>query len=160
MANFAVTLPKTRFTPLTLPERANGYTHKFSVLYSDLAVAAATGSTDTITVTLGSGTPARFMVTQACAVIATLFTGTGALTVTAGSSGSATIFLPSTTVLSGSLIQATTGPNTVATPGSCFGTSAIIPTAVFTNATSGSPSALTAGQLDIYLAILDLTQLG
>jgi hypothetical protein len=29
--------------------------------------------------------------------------------------------------------------------------------AVFTNATGGSPSALTAGELDIYLNIIDLT---
>lgn len=160
MANFNVTLPKTRFTPLIMPERANGFTHKFSVLYSDIAVAAASGATDTITVTLGSGTPARFIVTQAMAVISTLFAGSGGLGVSVGSSVTPTIFLPATSVLAGSVIQPTTGPNTIATPASGFGTTAIVPTAVFTNSVSGSPSTLTAGQLDIYLTILDLTQLG
>lgn len=159
MADFPITLNKTYCVPLLEPERAAGFTHKFTIPYSTVAVSTATGTTDTVTVTLCS-TPAFFAVKSGLGIVRTAFTGTTALTVTVGTAGSAAAILPSTTVLSGSVIQPTTGFGNVVTPGSTFAASATTLRAVFTNATGGSPSALTAGSLDIYVALLDLSKIG
>ena len=43
--------------------------------------------------------------------------------------------------------------NTVETKAGSTATAAVNLTVVFTNATAGSPSALTAGELDVYLSI-------
>lgn len=159
MANTAVTLTKPRFTPLTNPERSAGFTHKWTILYSDIAFGA--GATDTVTVTLGASSPTNWIVTQAFANITTVFAGTtGGLAVTAGTSGSVAAFLPSTSVLAAGVVQPTTGPNTVATPGSAFGQSVMVPTVVFTNSVSGSPAGVTSGQLDVFLSIIDRSQMG
>jgi len=159
MANYNVTLSKTLAVPLLEPERAAGFTHKFTIPFSTVAVSTATTATDTVTVTLCS-TPAFFAVKSGLGIVRTAFAGTTALTVTVGTAGSAAAILPSTTVLSGSVIQPTTGFGNVATPGSTFATAATTIVAVFTNATGGSPSAVTAGSLDVYLSLLDLSKIG
>lgn len=159
MANYPVTLNKTYAVPLLEPERAAGFTHKFTIPFSTVAVSTATTATDTVTVTLCS-TPAFFAVKSGLGIVRTAFAGTTALTVTVGTAGSAAAILPSTTVLSGSVIQPTTGFGNVVTPGSTFATAATTLVAVFTNATGGSPSALTAGSLDVYVSLLDLSKIG
>ena len=159
MADYPVTLNKALATPLLEPERAAGFTHKFTIPFSTVAVSTATTATDTVTVTLCT-TPAFFAVKSGLGIVRTAFAGTTALTVTVGTAGSAAAILPSTTVLSGSVIQPTTGFGNVATPGSTFATAATTLRAVFTNATGGSPSALTAGSMDVYVSLLDLSKIG
>ena len=159
MADYPVTLNKTYAVPLLEPERAAGFTHKFTIPFSTVAVSTATTATDTVTVTLCS-TPAFFAVKSGLGIVRTAFAGTTALTVTVGTAGSVAAILPSTTVLSGSVIQPTTGFGNVATPGSTFATAATTIVARFTNATGGSPSAVSAGSLDVYLSLLDLSKIG
>ena len=157
MADTAVTLSSTRFTPLTNPERHNGFTHKWTIRYSDMAFGA--GSTDTVTVTLGS-TPSKWICTQAVAVLRTVFAGTtGGLSIKVGATDD-DFALAAVSVLSGSVLQPSTGANTVAAPSGAFGASAQTLKAIFTNSTSGSPAGVTSGEIDIYLSLVDLTKLG
>ena len=51
---YTVTQVRAQTTALSLQEVAQGFTHKFTIKAADLAVAAATGNTDVISVTLGA----------------------------------------------------------------------------------------------------------
>lgn len=161
MADTAITIAKARVTPLTATERLKGYNMKFNVRYSDIA--CGTGATDTVTLTLGT-TPLNWVITRGVAVVTSSFVGTGTQTfaVTVGTTSPSDVdsILPSTSLLTAGLIQATTGPNTCAAPANCTGVATSTIKAIFTNAAAGSPSALTAGEMDIYLNVLDTTKLG
>ena len=152
MANTNVTIAKTKVSIQGIEQRINGFTHKFHVDYTD--VNTGTGSSDTVTLTLGT-TPATWIVDAAVGIITTAFAGTTAFTVTVGTTTNVACILPSTSTLTAGLVQPTTGPFQVATVTQATGTSSIGLVAVFTNATGGSPSALSAGALDIYLSIIN-----
>ena len=156
MADTAVTLSDDRISVLSNQEiAATGFNRKFKVLYTD--VNAGTGSTDTVTVTLGT-TPAKWLVDKAAVVVKTAFAGTTAFTAVVGTTTATNAFISSTSVMTATVISsaAALGPHTAA---SSTAQSALGLRAVFTNATGGSPSALTAGELDIYLNLKDLAQL-
>lgn len=151
MADTAITISDDRVSALSNQERGgHGFTHKFKVLYSDIAY--GTGSTDTVTMTLGNS-PASFVIDKAAVNVSTAFAGTTALTIIVGTTTDTDNFIASTSILTAGLIQPSTGKNTVATIAGSTGTAAKSLVATFTNATGGSPSALTAGELDIYLSI-------
>ncbi len=156
MANTNLTFTKAKLSILPLPERTQGFTHKWHFDYTD--VNTGTGSSDTVTVTLGT-TPANWMVANALGVITTAFAGTTAFTVTVGTSTNTACFLPSTSTLTAGTFTSTSGMNQVVTTTQATGTSAISLTAIFTNATGGSPSALSAGAMDIYLSVLNTNAL-
>jgi hypothetical protein len=155
MADTAITIAKNRLSVLTNPERHSGFTHKFNVKYADIAFGA--GSTDTVTMTV-TATPAKWMVTQAMANVTTAFAGAGGLSVQAGAT-TATAFLAATSVLTAGIIQPTNGVNAVNTPGSSIGVAAQTIKFIFTCSVSGSPSALSAGEVDIYLCLVDTSKL-
>lgn len=158
MANTNVTIKAAKVSTLTDVERATGgFTHKFNILYSD--VNTGTGSADTVTMTLGT-TPAPWIVTAACANVTTAFAGTTAFTIQIGTTTTTNAFVTAQSVLSAGLIQPANGISSVATPASATSTTAINLVALFTNATGGSPSALTAGALDVYLAMTDPAKFG
>jgi hypothetical protein len=159
MANYSTTLSKLRANIESAPERLAGFTNRYNVQYSDVALSSATGSTDTVTVTIGT-TPALWVVDQCAVVVKTAFAGTGGLTIQVGTSGTANAFLAAASVLSTGLLQNSSGFSSVNTPASSTSTSSATMQAVFTNSTSGSPSAISAGELDIYISLLDLTRLG
>ena len=50
MADTAVTIPRADLSQLSLQEQARGFSNKFHVDYTDVAL--GTGSTDTVTMTL------------------------------------------------------------------------------------------------------------
>lgn len=155
MANFAVTLPGQYITPLTLNEQRNDLNIRYTIPYTVVAVASSTGSSDTITVTLGS-TPLNWVVSGAYAYVGTAFAGTTALTMTVGTTTTVSAFLASTTVLTAGLIQPSTGINATNLPANSTGTSSVVIEAIFTNATGGSPSSLTSGVLEILISMTDL----
>lgn len=159
MADYPITIAKSRVTIESNPERLNGFTNKYTVKYSDIALSSATGSTDTVTVTLGT-TPTVWAANRAVANVTTAFAGTGGLALTVGTSGSTAAILASASVLTAGLKQNTNGMNSVATPTSATSTASASLVAVFTNSVGSSPSVLSAGELDIYLNILDLAKLG
>lgn len=151
MADTAVTLPAARVTQLSNQERGcHGFSARYKVLWSDIAYGS--GSTDTVTVTLGA-LPSKWVVDKAAVNVTTAFAGTTALTIIVGTTTTTNNFIASTSVLTAGLIQPSTGKNTVATIAGSTGTASKTLVATFTNATGGSPSALTAGELDIYLSI-------
>lgn len=155
MADTAITISDDRVSPLSVQEQAaTGFNKKFRVLASDIAY--GTGSSDTVTVTLGT-TPTKWYVDRAMVNVATAFAGTTALTVVVGTTSDADAFVTSTSVLTAGVIGvAGFAPVTVT---NATATSAVSLKATFTNATGGSPSSLTAGALDIYLRLADTTQL-
>ena len=156
MANTNVTLPDARKSVLSNQERAQGFTHKFKVLYTD--VDEGGGSSDTVTVTLGN-TPTDFIITKALVNVSTAFAGTGAMAIEVGSDGDPNNFISSTTVLTAGPIIVGAGAAVKTLAGS-FAAASDVLSAVFTNSSSGSPSALSAGELDIYLAMHDVNDLG
>lgn len=150
MADTAVTISRTRVSQLSLQEQARGFSHKFNVKSSDVAL--GTGSTDTVTVTLGS-LPSKYVVNNALVNITTAFAGTTAFTVKVGTTTTTDNMVTAQSVLTAGVLA---GVPTTATIRTATASANLV--AIFTNATGGSPSALTAGELDIYLNIVDLTQ--
>jgi len=156
MANTDVTLGNTRKTILSNQERAQGYTHKWTIKYTD--VDEGTGSSDTVTVSMGN-TPTDFLITKAMINVTTAFAGTGALTVQIGTDGDPNNFITAITVMTAGPTISAAG----AAPVTLAGTFAIAVDALealFTNSSSGSPSALTAGEMDIYLAMHSANDVG
>lgn len=157
MADTAITIARSRITPLLNPERHAGFTHKFKVKYSDIQY--GTGSTDTVTMTIGT-TPAKWIIPQAMANVTTAFAGAGsqALTMKVGATDD-DFAIAATSVFTAGIIQPSTGCNTVAAIATSTSTSAQTLKIIFTNATAGSPSELTAGEVDVYLKIVDTAKL-
>ena len=81
MANTNVTIARSKAYNLSLQEIARGYSHKFHVDYSDVAL--GTGSTDTVTLTLGA-LPSAWVVENALVNVSTAFAGTTAFTIIVG----------------------------------------------------------------------------
>lgn len=158
MPDYPITLNPRKVSVQKFPN-PQGWTHKFKLQASDIAVTSATASTDTVTVTLGNTPATNWAVTRAFAVINTAYTGTTALTVQVGTTTAISAFLAATSVLSGSHIVPSGGFNATATPGSSFGTTTTGLVARFTNATGGSPSALTAGDIDLYLTLIETSKI-
>lgn len=154
MADTASTLTDNQVGLLLNNEKLSGFNTKYVITYDD--VNNGTGSTDTETVTLGT-TPANWVCTHAMAVVNTAFAGTTAFTMSVGFGSNTTAALADTTVKTAGVI--TTAGAVVASAANSKGTSAQAIKAVFTNATGGSPSALTAGRVTIYLRILDVSNL-
>ena len=150
MADTAVTIARSKVTSLSLQEQTRGFSHKFSVAYSD--VATGTGSTDTVTLTLGA-LPSNWIVNNALVNITTAFAGTTAFTVNIGTTTSSSAFVTAQSVKTAGVL----GSPLTAALTNAKGTATANLVAIFTNATGGSPSALTAGALDIYLNIVDLS---
>jgi hypothetical protein len=149
MADTAITIARNRTSELSLQEQARGFSNKFTVKYSDIAYGS--GSTDTVTVTLGA-LPSKYVVNNALVNITTAFAGTTALTLVVGTTTTTNSLVTSQSVLTAGVLA---GVPTTATIRTATATANLV--AIFTNATGGSPSALTAGELDIYLNIVDLS---
>lgn len=156
MANTNVTIAASKVSNMPLPEQTGGFTKKFHIDYTD--VNSGTGNADTVTMSLGS-TPSNWMVTRAVAVVTTAFAGTTAFTITVGTTTSTNCILTATTVMTAGLLTNTSGANVVNGVAASSGVSAITLQAIFTNATGGSPSALTAGAVDVFVGLYDPTKL-
>ena len=153
MANTTIIMPKSRVAVSIMPERTAGYTHRFQIKSSDIA--CGTTNADTVTVTLGT-TPTRWMVTRCIANVTTAFAGASANLLIVGTTTGTSTFLASVTTLTAGVLVPSTGPNTVATIASASGSAAVVMQAVFTG---GIPANLSAGQVDIYLSLIDLDTL-
>ena len=156
MANTDVTLDNARKSILSNQERAQGYTHKYTIKYTDID--EGSGSSDTVTVTLGA-TPTDFVISKAMVNVTTAMAGTGALTIQVGTDGDPNNFITATSVAAVGPIISAVGAAPVTLAGTFAAASDQIE-ALFTNGSSGSPSALTAGELDIYLAMHSANDVG
>lgn len=154
MADTAITILPARVVRLSEQETAaTGYNVKYTVLYSDIAY--GTGSTDTVTMTLGP-TPANWYINAGLVSIGTAFVGTTALTIQVGTTSSAAALISATSVLTAATLNETVGTPILT---NLKATAAVSMVATFTNATGGSPSALTAGALNIYANVQDISLL-
>ena len=149
MADTAITITRANLSQLSLQEQARGFSNKFHVDYS--TVALGTGASDTVTMTLGT-LPSNFVMNNALVNITTAFAGTTAFSVNIGTTSSTSALVTAQSVKTAGVLA---GVPTTATL--VKGTASVNLVAIFTNATGGSPSALTAGALDIYLNIVDLS---
>ena len=156
MANTDVTLDNARKNVLSNQERAQGFTHKYTIKFTDID--EGSGSSDTVTVTLGN-TPTDFIITKAMVNVTTAMAGTGALTIQVGTDGDPNNFITATSVAAVGPIISAVGAAPVTLAGT-FAAAANAIEALFTNSSSGSPSALTAGELDIYLAMHSANDVG
>ena len=127
MANTDVTLDNARKSVLSNQERAQGFTHKYTIKFTDID--EGSGSSDTVTVTLGA-TPTDFVISKAMVNVTAVGPIISAI-------GAAPVTLAGTFAAASDQIEA-----------------------LFTNSSSGSPSALTAGELDIYLAMHSANDVG
>lgn len=154
MANTAITISPLRVSALSEQEyAATGFNTKFTVLSGDIAL--GTGSTDTVTMTLGA-TPANWYINSGLVNIRTAFAGTTALTIIVGTTSSTAALISSTSILTAGVLNQTVGTPILT---NLNATASVNLVATFTNATGGSPSALTAGALDIYAYVQDTTRL-
>ena len=149
MADTAVTITRADLSQLSLQEQARGFSNKFHVDYPDVAL--GTGASDTVTMTLGA-LPSNFVLNNALVNITTAFAGTTAFSINVGTTSSTSALVTAQSVKTAGVLA---GVPTTATL--VKGTASVNLVAIFTNATGGSPSALTAGALDIYLNIVDLS---
>lgn len=164
MADLTYTLTNARKAVLINPEKHNGFNVKYNIPYSDVVAAGATSgdTTGTVSVTLGA-TPAKWAVTAAAINVKTAYAGvtSQAMTASVGTSGGDVAWaVPATSVFAAGLKTATGGANAVTNIANAQGTSSSTLIAKFTNSAAGSASTLTAGDLDVYLRVLDLSQLG
>ena len=156
MANTDVTLGSARKSTLSNQARAQGFTHKFKILYTDID--EGSGSSDTVTVSLGD-TPTDFIVTKALINVTTAFAGTGAMTVQVGTDGDPNNYITATSILAVGPTIAGAGAAPVTLAGS-FAAASDALEALFTNSSSGAPEDLSAGEMDIYLAMHSANDLG
>ena len=133
-----------------------GFTHKYTIKYTDID--EGSGSSDTVTVTLGA-TPTDFVISKAMVNVTTAMAGTGALTIQVGTDGDPNNFITATSVAAVGPIISAVGAAPVTLAGT-FAAASDQLEALFTNSSSGSPSALTAGELDIYLAMHSANDVG
>ena len=156
MANTDVTLGSARKSTLSNQARAQGFTHKYTIKYTDID--EGSGSSDTVTVSLGD-TPTDFVISKTLVNIRTAFAGTGGLSIQVGTDGDPNNFITATSVLTAGPLISAIGAAPVTLAGT-FAVASDALEALFTNSSSGSPSALTAGELDIYLAMHSANDVG
>ena len=156
MANTDVTLDNARKSVLSNQERAQGFTHKYTIKYTDID--EGSGSSDTVTVSLGD-TPTDFVISKTLVNTRVAFAGTGGLSIQVGTDGDPNNFITATSVLTAGPLISAIGAAPVTLAGT-FAVASDALEALFTNSSSGSPSALTAGELDIYLAMHSANDVG
>lgn len=152
MANYTLTLPGSRKTVLTDVERAvSGFSQKFTILASDLTSLGATTATDTVTVVLGPTTP-LWLADKALVNVGVAFAGTTALAINVGTTSSTSAFVTAQSVITVAALGQASG---LAALTNATATSSLSMVAVLTNSSGGSISALTAGQADIFLNLMN-----
>jgi hypothetical protein len=150
MANAAITISPTRVTPLSEQEvAATGYNARFRVLSTDILY--GTGATDTVTMTLGA-TPAKWYIDKAGVNISTAFAGITVASIIVGTTSSTAALTSSTSILTAAFLNQAVGVPVLT---NTTGTASVNLVATFTAAGPGGPAALTAGQLDIFLKLIN-----
>lgn len=162
MAAFTTTLPGQYISPIIETEGLPDQTVRYNIPASVLQIASSTTSGDTLTVTLGS-TPSSWVATGAYVVLSQLFNPASvtSLTCSFGTTTNAACFLASASIsaASWSVIQPTTGLNTVASIANATATASLSTTAVLTIQGAAGFNAVTSGFMQFVLTVKDLTQL-
>ena len=145
----------TKLEQLSAEQMAHtGFTHWFRVPFDVLNNSSWTTQGDTVTVTLGT-TPARYIVDRCAIDISTVFATTGTLTVSLGTGSNTALLIAATTAKTAGIINGTAAP-----ANACAGTSAATLQCRFTTqGSTGAPADITGGVCDIFVRIIDITDL-
>jgi len=145
----------TKLEQLSAEQMAHtGFTHWFRVPFDVLNNSSWTTQGDTVTVTLGT-TPARYIVDRCAIDISTVFANTGTLTVSLGTSANTALLIAATTAKTAGIINGTAAP-----AAACAGTSAATLQCRFTTqSATGAPADITGGVCDIFVRIIDISDL-
>lgn len=134
--------------------RQTGFTHKFTIPFTQINNSAWTTDGDTVTLTLGS-TPAKWLVDKVAVDITTAFVTDGTLTIQVGTDGDQDNFLDAQDAKTQALLLADTSA-TIKTEAGSFGIVSDVLVARFTTqGSTGAPSDISAGEAVVYLGIRD-----
>ena len=162
MADFTNTIPASQVTLLNSQERLSGFTHKFTIKYTDIINASSAGATDTMTVTLLAATPPDWIVRKAVANVTTAFSAASSQTLVmeVGTDGDPDNFIAAASVLTAGPIIPAQGGIVKTQAGSAAAAPDVL-VAKFTSGTAGnlSGSSITAGEVDIFIELLDLNHI-
>lgn len=156
MADNAATLSTSYVQVLSAQQRAEkGFTHVIRIPYTEVYSATQTTQGDTKTLTIGT-TPARYTVDRVLVDVVTAYATTGTLTVSVGTSANTALLMAATSCKTAGLLSAD-ALNGAAnkTVGTSAGTLQVRFT---TQASTGAISDITAGDLYVWLRILDMAQ--
>ena len=156
MADNAATLSTSYVQVLSAQQRAErGFTHVIRIPYTEVYSATQTTQGDTKTLTIGT-TPARYVVDRVLVDVATAYATTGTLTVSVGTSSNTALVLAAASCKTAGVLSADAGN---AAANKCTGTTAATLQVRFTTQSStGAISDITAGDLYVWLRIIDLAQ--
>ena len=129
----------------SLEERSNGWTHKFSIPADFLAKNGGSTQGDTVQILLLDASGQAVLDAFAC--VKTKFTTKGTLSATVGTESDADSLITSANLLEEGLFRSTSRP---AIKGEKFYLT------ISTQASTGAPSDITDGQLDVYLKVHSL----
>jgi hypothetical protein len=135
--------------------RQTGFTHRFRIPYTSINTSTWTTDGDTVTVTLGT-TPTKFLVDKVMVDIKTAFVTDGTLTIQVGTDGDPDNFLDAQSAKTAALLAAGVS-GTIVTEAGSFGIASDVLVARFTTqAATGAPSDISAGEAVVWLAVRDL----
>jgi len=136
--------------------RQTGFTHKFTIPFTEVNNAAWTTDGDTVTVTLGA-TPVKWLVDKVAVDVTTAFVTDGTLTIEVGTDGDEDNFLDAQSAKTKALLLADTSA-TVKTEAGSFGIASDVLVARFTTqAATGAPADISAGSLTVFLGMRDFS---
>jgi len=135
--------------------RQTGFTHRWKIPFDVINNAAWTAQGDTVTVTLGSTGP-DFLIDKAVAVVTTAFATTGTLSMQVGTTADFDNFLDDQSVKTAAVLIGLQGADPVTEAGTVGVAAASLVARFTTQASTGAPSNITAGSVDIMLGVISL----
>ncbi len=152
MATHSIGFAQRRIEPLALQQRANGFNLKVTVKYSDINDSSLTTDGDLVAVKLFT-TPAHWAIAKVMAVVRTAFTTDGTLTVKVGTASDDDMQIAAASVKTAGAISPAAG--LVPTAASLGNTAADIIATFATQASTGAPADISAGEVDFYFEVID-----
>jgi len=138
--------------------RQTGFTHKFTIPFTQINNSAWTADGDTVTLTLGT-TPAKHLVSKAAALVTTAFVTDGTLTVQVGTSTDQDNFIDAQSCKTAGPLIGAAGGVPVTEAASFANTAQTLVARFTTQGSTGAPSDISAGQVVVFLGIDDLGEL-
>lgn len=158
MADQTVAYSDDRQTYFLSQERnAHGFTHKFVIPYSDINDSSWTTDGDTVTVSLIT-TDTDLVVAKAVANVTTAFVTDGTLTLQVGTDSDQDNFIDAQSCKTAGPLIGAAGGVPVTEAGSSIAAGDTLVARFTTQAATGAPADISAGEVVIYLTLLELNK--
>ena len=158
MADNAVAFSNDRWEILSDNERSmRGFTHRFTIDYTDINDSSWTTDGDTVTVTLDT-TDTDLVVAKCVANVTTAFATDGTLTLMVGTDGDPDNFIDAQSCLTAGPLIGAAGGVPVTEAGSAVAAGDTLVARFTTQAATGAPSDITAGSVTIFFELLELNK--